>query len=113
MDQHAAGSPFVSRNSIGWRFPGGKARSGWIGSSLALFLSTLVAAGAARAQEAGAAGAQPRGEADLIVPALNDPTVTFFGSLTGHTLLLFGLVISALGVVFGLVTYARLRNLPV
>ena len=31
----------------------------------------------------------------------------------GHTLLLFGLVVCALGLLFGLVIYTQLKNLPV
>ena len=40
-------------------------------------------------------------------------SVTFLGGIDGHTLLLGGLVISALGLLFGLVVFVQLRNLPV
>jgi len=51
-------------------------------------------------------------EADLVVPDLN--TVKFFGdSIGGHTLLMAGLVICALGLVFGLVIYTQLKNMAV
>ncbi len=49
------------------------------------------------------------GEADLVIPPLEK---TFMG-MTGHQLLLVGLVICVLGIVFGLVQYAQIRNLPV
>ncbi|MBS1150102.1 MAG: hppA 1, partial [Myxococcaceae bacterium] len=51
-------------------------------------------------------------ELDLVVPDLK--TQTFLnGSATGHTLLLAGIVVSILGLVFGLVQYQQLKNLPV
>jgi K(+)-stimulated pyrophosphate-energized sodium pump len=60
------------------------------------------------------AWAQPEshhgGEADLVVPDLS--TVTFFGT-DGHTLLLGGILISLLGMGFGLAMYMQLRNAPV
>jgi len=49
------------------------------------------------------------GEAELKIPALQG---SFMG-MTGHNLLLIGLFICVLGVVFGLVQYAQIRNLPV
>jgi K(+)-stimulated pyrophosphate-energized sodium pump len=50
------------------------------------------------------------GEANLVIPDLS--SVQFLG-VDGHTLLLSGLVISALGLLFGLVIYSRLKRLPV
>jgi K(+)-stimulated pyrophosphate-energized sodium pump len=50
------------------------------------------------------------GEAHLVLPNLNQ--ATFFGT-SGGTLLLAGLGVCALGLIFGLVTYMQLRNLPV
>src|ERR1043165_41502 len=55
------------------------------------------------AQEAG-------GEAGLGLPNL--ASVSFHG-IDGHTLLLGGLVVCALGLLFGLVIYTQLKNLPV
>jgi K(+)-stimulated pyrophosphate-energized sodium pump len=54
---------------------------------------------------------RPGGEANLVLPDLSQ--VTFVGGVDGHTLLLSGLVISALGLLFGLVIYTQLKNLPV
>jgi K(+)-stimulated pyrophosphate-energized sodium pump len=50
------------------------------------------------------------GEAALKLPDLS--TVSFLG-VDGHTLLLFGLLICALGMVFGMSIFMHLRNLPV
>src|SRR5437667_321112 len=50
------------------------------------------------------------GEAALVLPDLNQ--ATFFG-MGGRALLLWGLVICALGLLFGLAQYTQLRNLPV
>jgi K(+)-stimulated pyrophosphate-energized sodium pump len=50
------------------------------------------------------------GEASLKLPDLQN--VTFLGT-DGHTLLLFGLIVCALGMVFGLVIYTSLKNAPV
>src|SRR5258707_1494600 len=53
---------------------------------------------------------QPGGEAHLILPDLNQGT--FLGT-SGRNLLMAGLGICALGLLFGLVTYVKLRDLPV
>jgi K(+)-stimulated pyrophosphate-energized sodium pump len=50
------------------------------------------------------------GEANLILPDLG--SVTFQG-INGRTLLMGGLVVSLMGLGFGLVIYTRLKNLPV
>ncbi|MGH7530522.1 MAG: sodium-translocating pyrophosphatase [Gemmatimonadales bacterium] len=50
------------------------------------------------------------GEASLVLPDLDQ--ATFFG-LGGRPLLMGGLVICALGLLFGLAIYTQLRNLPV
>jgi K(+)-stimulated pyrophosphate-energized sodium pump len=50
-------------------------------------------------------------EADLRIPKLN--SVKFFGGIGGETLLMGGLVVCALGLVFGLVIYKQLKNMPV
>jgi K(+)-stimulated pyrophosphate-energized sodium pump len=58
----------------------------------------------------GAPTAALASEADLVLPDLK--TQQFFG-MSGHTLLALGLVIAALGIVFGLVIYMQLQKLPV
>jgi K(+)-stimulated pyrophosphate-energized sodium pump len=50
------------------------------------------------------------GEASLKVPDLS--SVQFLGT-PGHRLLLFGIIFCILGLLFGLVIYTRLKNLPV
>jgi K(+)-stimulated pyrophosphate-energized sodium pump len=54
---------------------------------------------------------QAGGEANLILPSLN--SATFLNGVNGRTLLMGGLVVSALGFVFGLMIFMRLRNMPV
>jgi K(+)-stimulated pyrophosphate-energized sodium pump len=56
------------------------------------------------------AATERRSEIDLVLPDL--ASVAFLG-IDGHTLLLFGLGVCVLGLVFGLVIYGQLKNLPV
>src|SRR2546428_575176 len=59
-----------------------------------------------------AAGAEHHGgEVNLVVPDLSG--VTFLNGISGLALLMSGLLIALLGMVFGLVIYTRLRNMPV
>jgi K(+)-stimulated pyrophosphate-energized sodium pump len=51
------------------------------------------------------------GEANLVIPDLD--LVRFFGDVSGRTLLMWGLGVCALGLLFGLVIYGRLKRLPV
>jgi len=51
------------------------------------------------------------GEASLELPDLTQ--VTFLNGITGHNLLLFGIVICVLGLGFGLAIYMNLQRLPV
>ena len=51
------------------------------------------------------------GEANLILPDLDQ--AVFFGGIGGRALLMTGLLVCALGLVFGLGMYKHLRNLPV
>ena len=78
-------------------------------------LVLLLAAGfgfvaSAHAAVVAPAAAQASGEARLILPNLNQGT--FLGT-SGRVVLLWGLVVCALGLLFGFVTYTRLRDLPV
>src|SRR5262245_22035758 len=74
--------------------------------NLALVNVALLALGAGNAL----AASDHRSELDLVVPDLTQ--VSFMG-INGHTLLLFGLGVCVLGLVFGLVIYGQLKNLPV
>jgi len=51
------------------------------------------------------------GEANLILPDLDQ--AQFLGGIGGRTLLMAGLGASALGMIFGLIIYTRLKNMPV
>ena len=51
------------------------------------------------------------GEANLIIPDLSQ--VSFMGGIHGRTLLMAGLVICALGLLFGLVFYSQLKRMAV
>jgi len=68
----------------------------------------LLGAAPAWAQQPGSEAAS--GEANLKVPDLSQ--VSFLGT-DGHKLLLIGILFCVFGLLFGLVTYSRLKNLPV
>jgi len=70
---------------------------------------TLVGAATVRAQ---APGETPGGEANLKLPDLSQVNFLSWG-VDGHKLLLFGILFCIFGLVFGLVIYTRLKNLPV
>jgi K(+)-stimulated pyrophosphate-energized sodium pump len=54
---------------------------------------------------------KPGGEANLIIPDLSQ--VSFLGGIHGRSLLMGGLVICALGLLFGLVFYSQLKRMQV
>ncbi|HSQ53852.1 MAG TPA: hypothetical protein VLM86_01090, partial [Candidatus Bathyarchaeia archaeon] len=68
-------------------------------ASAAVLLFTLLLASGAMASEA-----------ELKIPDLT--TVSFLG-MTGHNLLVWGLLVCLLGMAFGFVQYTQIRNLPV
>ena len=55
--------------------------------------------------------AEAAGEVNLVLPDLSKPI--FFGGINGRTLLMSELFIVALGLLFGLVIYRQLKDLPV
>jgi K(+)-stimulated pyrophosphate-energized sodium pump len=59
----------------------------------------------------GSAAPALAGEGNLTTPDLNK--ATFFNGIGGHTLLVYGMGICGLGLIFGLVIYHHLKNLPV
>ena len=79
-----------------------------IRSTSAFVLTLLIGCTAALAQ---AGGESVGGEASLKLPDLSQ--VTFLGSIDGHKLLMVGLLFCAFGLLFGLVIYTKLKNLPV
>ena len=58
-----------------------------------------------------ATGHRPGGEANLVLPDLS--RVEFLGGIDGHNLLLIGIAVCVLGLLFGLMIYMQLKNLPV
>jgi K(+)-stimulated pyrophosphate-energized sodium pump len=88
--------------------------TGWLAVLLvALLLTPAAVSLGAQAPEPPAAAQEARqagGEANLILPDLGQ--VTFQG-INGRTLLMGGLVVCVLGLLFGMVIFVQLRNLPV
>jgi K(+)-stimulated pyrophosphate-energized sodium pump len=89
---------------------------GWmrIAAACAALLMVLAAPVAAQQPDPVVPGAEaeraPGGEASLVLPPLDSVDV---GGYNGRTLLMIGMVISLLGIVFGLVIMARVKALPV
>src|SRR5881296_2324245 len=77
---------------------------------LAVALTGFVAIPDARAAAPAAAQHTGGGEANLIVPDLGQVAV---GGMNGRSLLMTGLVVCALGLLFGIVIFVQLRGLPV
>ncbi|MBV9768508.1 MAG: sodium/proton-translocating pyrophosphatase, partial [Bryobacterales bacterium] len=82
-------------------------RATWIILPLLLAALLLMSLPAPAFAQPAAAG----GEASLVLPDLAQ--ATFLGGTNGRTLLLWGLLVCALGLLFGLATFTQLRNLPV
>ena len=80
-----------------------------VGALLALPRTMHAQAGQPPTQ-AEAAPARAAGEANLVLP---DLSVVDFHGVNGRTLLMSGLAICALGLLFGLATFAQLKALPV
>ena len=89
--------------------------------SLSVWALTLIATiaalalpGIARAAE-GAPAHKPGGEVNIVLPDLKNDAVKaeFLGGFSGHNLLLGGLLVSVLGLGFGLVIYTQLKGMPV
>src|SRR3954471_17383969 len=72
--------------------------------------SSLQWLAAEAATAASGVAARPRSEAQLVLPDLHQ--VHMLGT-TGWNILALGLVVSAIGLLFGLVKYQKLKNLPV
>src|SRR5213593_3289959 len=77
-----------------------------LGLALGGLAAALGALAAAPAQDQHAGG----GEANLKVPDLGSVAV---GGMNGRSLLMIGLVVCALGLLFGIVIFKQLKNLPV
>src|SRR5450432_3158142 len=81
------------------------ARTVRVARAFMILLGLLALAVPGLAQEAGG------GEANLKLPDLG--TVSFLGGISGSSLLMGGLLVSALGLVFGLMIFVRLRKMAV
>jgi K(+)-stimulated pyrophosphate-energized sodium pump len=90
--------------------PPRRAGGSWLQVAMRVILAVLVVS-----MLAAPLMAQPEhkggGEASLVLPDLD--TASFLNGIGGRTLLMGGMVISALGLVFGLVIFMRLKNMPV
>jgi K(+)-stimulated pyrophosphate-energized sodium pump len=95
------GRSTVRGSSGSWSAPRLFAKASVAGAALTLFSAT-----AAFAQPA----EQASGEANLKLP---DFTKVDFLGMSGHHLLLYGILFCFFGLLFGLAMYTRLRNLPV
>src|SRR5262245_16201529 len=80
-----------------------------VAAGLALVVVNATSA-LAQQPQGGAAGHKRGGEASLVLPDLSQ--VSFMG-VNGRSLLLIGLLVSFLGMVFGLIIYMQLKKLPV
>ena len=76
--------------------------------TLAMLMSPALLAAQPPAAEA--AAHRPGGEVNIQLPDLNQGD---FLGMTGHQILLSGLVVCVLGLLFGLWTYTAVKNLPV
>ncbi len=85
-----------------------RTRSTSVLAGVLLALLLLAAPAASWAQEG---GAHHGGEASLVLPDMG--SITFLGGIPGSTLLTAGIVVCLLGLVFGLVIYTQMKNLPV
>jgi K(+)-stimulated pyrophosphate-energized sodium pump len=84
----------------------------FVGAAVSAGVAAVAGSALVLAQEPAAEAVhRPGGEANLVLPDLSQ--VTFLGGIDGHTLLLSGLVVCALGLLFGMVIYQQLKNLPV
>jgi K(+)-stimulated pyrophosphate-energized sodium pump len=83
----------------------------WLAALALVVAAGLMPTRLAVAQPVAQAPEAAGGEASLILPDLHQ--ATFLGGIDGHQLLVWGLFVCGLGLVFGLVIYTQLKNLPV
>ncbi len=82
---------------------------------IALMVALLVPATALGAESGGGGGGhKPGGEVNIVLPDLTGKVIDAkFLGMSGHNLLMAGLLVCVLGMVFGLMIYTRLKNMPV
>ncbi len=95
--------PRVLRKFLTRALPRRLGTAGLLAAGAALWLTASSAALAAGADEAG-------GESNLKLPDLSQ---AHFLGFDGHKLLMFGILFCVFGLLFGLVSYSRVKNLPV
>ncbi|HET9704823.1 MAG TPA: hypothetical protein VFP85_12355, partial [Vicinamibacterales bacterium] len=78
--------------------------------AMVLTLAVLMAPALLAQQPETEAHHRPGGEVNIQLPDLNQGD---FLGMTGHQILLSGLVVCVLGLLFGLWTYTAVKNLPV
>jgi K(+)-stimulated pyrophosphate-energized sodium pump len=98
---------FFARQSIGVIKAGARAFLWRPLKSVAALMGLLLLPAFAHAQET------PGGEASLVLPDLKSVNFANFFNLNGHDLLSIGLLFCAAGLLFGLVIFVQLKNLPV
>jgi K(+)-stimulated pyrophosphate-energized sodium pump len=79
-------------------------------AAMVFLLATLMSPLVLAAQPEDAAHHRPGGEVNIQLPDLNQGD---FLGMTGHQILMSGLVVCVLGLLFGLWTYTAVKNLPV
>src|SRR5690242_17908837 len=87
--------------------------SGWsLASTISRWMLILCCAASPAVLLAQTGSPETSGEANLVLPDLRQ--ATFFGGIIdGRSLLLYGLLVVALGLLFGLVIYQQLKRMPV
>ena len=78
---------------------------------IAAVLGQGPAAAQSGAEQAVATAQHTGGEANLVLPDLGQ--ATFFGGTNGRSILMVGILVSFLGLAFGLMMYTQLKNMPV
>jgi K(+)-stimulated pyrophosphate-energized sodium pump len=102
MDQVSGGFSMLISIAPAWQKIRGL--SSRLAASIAFSLLASATVMAGPGDEAG-------GEANLRLPDLS--SVSFLGGIDGHKLLLFGIGICILGLLFGMIIFNRLKNMPV
>jgi K(+)-stimulated pyrophosphate-energized sodium pump len=116
MDCHAC-APLIRSRTSGWIASTTRALLALLLATLPLAAQDVVAPDAANGAQAAVVAVAPQhvggGEANLVLPNLSDEKLATFLGMSGHTLLLSGLVICVFGFLFGLMVYTKVKNLPV
>ncbi len=96
------------RTSRSWK---NALQRGWLASLFTALLAILLMAAVPSQAFGQDVPVRAGGEANLILPDLGQ--VTFLGGINGRTLLMSGLLVCALGLLFGLMMFTQLKNMAV